>query len=265
MKKEILIVPDVHGRDFWKSVLSYKNTPIIFLGDYLSPYTEHEPITNEQAIDMFKEILQFKKKNPERVTLLLGNHDCAYAIGMRMCDNRVDTKNYDDIRKLFWDKSIGFKLTDSITIAGKQFIFSHAGYTKQWVLEAKELFMCDDIDKVLADWDYLNRMNKAHSALLYNYLRDRSIFYRGGNTDWGSPIWADFQEHIKEGKELETDKIQIFGHSWCKMAIHDKSEYEWYMLDCKEVFYIDDQGVVRYLKDNKEIPYLADLKKDILN
>ena len=265
MNKKILIVPDVHGRDFWKAVLPYTDVPVIFLGDYVAPYTKYEPITDEQAIEMFKEILDFRRENPDRVTLLLGNHDCSYSIGIRMCDNRVDNRHYETIRKLFWDKKNAFQLTDSILINGKQFIFSHAGYTTQWVRDARELFMRDDIDKVLEDWDYLNRMNKSHSNLLYTYLQDRSITYRGGSSDYGSPIWADFQEHIKENVKLLTDKIQIFGHSWCKVPIHDKAEYEWYMLDCKEVFYIDDQGVVRYLKDDKEIPYLSELKKDMTN
>lgn len=42
-----LIIPDVHGRTFWKkSVYDYlENHPevkIIFLGDYLDPYQYHE-------------------------------------------------------------------------------------------------------------------------------------------------------------------------------------------------------------------------------
>ena len=38
--KKILIIPDVHGRDFWiepvKKVINNKDYFIVFLGDYLS-------------------------------------------------------------------------------------------------------------------------------------------------------------------------------------------------------------------------------------
>lgn len=73
---KILICPDVHGRQFWKEpCLDHKNDfeKIVFMGDYVSPY-EWEGITNEKAIDVFKEILSFRKENPEKVVLLMGNH-----------------------------------------------------------------------------------------------------------------------------------------------------------------------------------------------
>ena len=68
----IVIVPDVHGRDFWKKVLNTEADKIIFLGDYLDHYPDES--TNEHDIENFKEIIQFKKDNSDKVTLLLGNH-----------------------------------------------------------------------------------------------------------------------------------------------------------------------------------------------
>ena len=48
---KIYIIPDVHGRDFWKGVRNHVEDfdKIVFLGDYVSPYS-HEGISNEQAI-----------------------------------------------------------------------------------------------------------------------------------------------------------------------------------------------------------------------
>ena len=55
---KILIVPDVHGRIFWRRakelVKSYQK--IIFLGDYLDPYS-YEGITPDMAFEEFKEII----------------------------------------------------------------------------------------------------------------------------------------------------------------------------------------------------------------
>ena len=71
MNKKILIIPDVHGRTFWKSALrSGDYEKIVFLGDYTDPY-EMEDITNREALKNFKSIIAFKQQNPEKVVLLL--------------------------------------------------------------------------------------------------------------------------------------------------------------------------------------------------
>ena len=50
-----LIIPDVHGRTFWKYAIQqypiekYPDIKIIFLGDYLDPYTSFEGITKNEA------------------------------------------------------------------------------------------------------------------------------------------------------------------------------------------------------------------------
>ena len=78
-KPILLIIPDIHGRLFWISATrKYPDLPVIFLGDYLDPYTYYEEILPSEALANFKEILDFKKANTERVTLLLGNHDIHY-------------------------------------------------------------------------------------------------------------------------------------------------------------------------------------------
>ena len=71
----IAIISDVHGRQFWKDVIPRKDEfeKIIFLGDYLDPYG-FEGISNLNALDNFKEILEFKKENIDKVVLLIGNH-----------------------------------------------------------------------------------------------------------------------------------------------------------------------------------------------
>ena len=79
---EVLIIPDVHGREFWikpvKDVLENSDKPVIFLGDYLDPYSYELEGTGihpqEHAIDIFKQVIDTKKQYSERVTLLIGNH-----------------------------------------------------------------------------------------------------------------------------------------------------------------------------------------------
>ena len=68
----ILIIPDVHGRTFWRKAkeLVKQYQKIIFLGDYLDPYS-YEGINPDMAFIEFKEIIEFKKKYPKKVILLL--------------------------------------------------------------------------------------------------------------------------------------------------------------------------------------------------
>lgn len=86
---KILIVGDIHGREFWKepvkTVLENSDAKIIFLGDYLDCYPDefdsdfelgHDASTGylQAAIDNFKQIIELKKQYSDRIALLLGNH-----------------------------------------------------------------------------------------------------------------------------------------------------------------------------------------------
>ena len=71
---KILVCGDIHGRTFWKKVIE-SDLPVIFLGDYTDPYPQEE-ISKKQTLDNFKEVIEFANDQKDRVTLLLGNHDC---------------------------------------------------------------------------------------------------------------------------------------------------------------------------------------------
>lgn len=65
MTKQVIIIPDVHGRTFWKSVVEQDpDADIIFLGDYLDPYTQ-EGIYNYDAWLNLVDIVEFKKEHPD--------------------------------------------------------------------------------------------------------------------------------------------------------------------------------------------------------
>ena len=108
MAKRILVVPDVHGRTFWKEPVSKyigQADRIIFLGDYLDPYRdEGEEHTPESVYDNLMEIIQLKFDNMEKVILLKGNHDQHYSFRRfydLACGNRCDKINWDKYHKAF--------------------------------------------------------------------------------------------------------------------------------------------------------------------
>ena len=103
----MIVIPDVHGRLFWKEAIAAakEDEKIIFLGDYLDPYSyefEEDPLMAQFAetyetrsnhvLNNFKEIIEFKRQNPDRVVLLLGNHDFHYLpIGERYSGYKLET------------------------------------------------------------------------------------------------------------------------------------------------------------------------------
>ena len=104
---KLLIVPDVHGRDFWRDpCYEHYNEfdKIIFLGDYLDHYRDES--TKEHDIETLKDIISFKKEHLDKVILLIGNHDCPYiwpdtygrALGSYWC--RHDNERHDEIAKI---------------------------------------------------------------------------------------------------------------------------------------------------------------------
>ena len=126
-KPILLIIPDIHGRLFWISATrKYPDLPVIFLGDYLDPYTYYEEILPSEALANFKEILDFKKANMERVTLLLGNHDIHY-FDKDMNSSRKDKEHYDEIHQIFSENLSMFKLAMTVRTEEKDFLFTHAG------------------------------------------------------------------------------------------------------------------------------------------
>ena len=83
MTKRILVLPDVHGRLFWKEpVQKYIDVVdrVVFLGDYLDPYgDEGGDYDAESIFENLKEIVELKRNNMDKVVLLKGNHDQHYA------------------------------------------------------------------------------------------------------------------------------------------------------------------------------------------
>lgn len=106
MTNKILIIPDVHGRTFWKYAIDNidKYDKVIFLGDYLDPYF-WEVISFDFAISNFKEIIKFKRDNMDKVILLKGNHDWHYISLQFMNCSRLNYGKRSEMNQLFQDNS----------------------------------------------------------------------------------------------------------------------------------------------------------------
>jgi hypothetical protein len=249
MKSEIkiLIIPDVHGRAFWidpvRDVLVNTDAHIVFLGDYHDPYPNEFNYDDDYlqiSVDRFKEILELKKQNPERITLLIGNHDCGYAIGDDICSSRMDRWHRREIEKIFQENKESFQLAYESDIANKHFVFSHAGILKGW---ADLVWGKDVVSK--KDFNVVEELNKAWVSENYgilNTLGDYDSWRGWGGYKYGSPVWSDIRSWAEVTPE-ETFGFNIAGHTQCEknpIILGQIAD-----LDCRKAFYIDGDGDIR--------------------
>ena len=267
---QILLIPDVHGRYFWKGpvkeTLENTNAKIVFLGDYLDVYLREfvkiygyklDVHTQENwdkifklwddTVAMFEEIIELKRQYPDRITLLVGNHDCGYAVGTKVCEVRRDNRNARKICKLFDDNWELFKLADEARIADKHFIFSHAGINKTY---AESCF--DDVneDNVVS---LFNEAWLENNWGVMNSLGQYSGFRGWGGGDYGSLVWADAREWFQE-QYMSNVKNEAYGYAVVGHTHINKAHFEENMafIDTADAYYIDSNGDIKKYYDNKD-------------
>ena len=237
--QQILILPDVHGRAFYKPVLEDKESKIVFLGDYLDPYP-NEGVSVEEAIANLEEILEFKKQNKDRVVLLLGNHDCGY-IWPDVCESRRSYKYYNDIKAMFKNDMDLFDLAFEWKANKKRYLLSHAGVHKVWfdfVHDITSGKFPENYDNVA---NYLNNLLRIDDSKLSDFLGVYS-YYRGwGGAPFGSCVWADVREWSDENN-IKDDKVlpyyQIFGHTQLIKDPIIKDRFA--CIDCRKIFTLEE-------------------------
>lgn len=141
---KITAIGDIHGIDIWKKIVETErdSDQIVFVGDYLDSF--HVP--SKTQVNNFLQILDSKRKNPDKITLLLGNHDFHYlpeANGERYSGyNPITQLQVGELLREAWQKndftliknSYFFYPPDQELPDDKVFIrFSHAGCTDTWI------------------------------------------------------------------------------------------------------------------------------------
>lgn len=192
---KILICPDIHGRAFWHKAVELIDDVdhVVFLGDYLDPYG-YEGISFDTAVEEFNKILQFKETFNDKVTLLIGNHDCHYVDLDFMDCSRLNYRKRKEMHDLFMNHIEKFNL---IFDYESKYLFSHAGVYANW-LENNDFSFEDlkNFSKFRENW--------------MSSLEDIS-FYRGGYNLVGSCVWADLRESLKHS--VYPNRHHIVGHT----------------------------------------------------
>ena len=213
---KLLVLPDIHGRRFWKEPCKNidEYDKVVFLGDYLDPYG-FEGIDVEETVENFKEIIDFKKQNMDKVILLLGNHDLPYYskdyFNLSSYHCRHSVRHHHEIHKLFNDNVDLFQ----IAYVYDDILFTHAGVESGWL---EEIVFCTetDINKIA---DTLNELTKSKDGLEKLHCITSE---RGGRDRYGSCVWTDVHDMMWDVnakrnphnivKPIQKIK-QVFGHT----------------------------------------------------
>ena len=195
---KILVIPDVHGRKFWKNAVSlYENDcdKIIFLGDYLDPY-EWEGITRKEAISNFEEIIEYKRNNKDKVILLLGNHDMHYYAKEFHTRSRYDSSNAYHISDDFNKNRSLFQLAYEEKIGDKNFLFTHAGVMNSWVKRNEKVIGTPTVES-------LNHLLEIPDGI--KILTDVSNYRTWFGDETGSIVWSDMREKQDNPKDADVE------------------------------------------------------------
>jgi len=232
MKKEILIVPDIHGRDFWLPALDFQGE-VVFLGDYTDPYPQ-ESFTEEDAYQGLLKIVSFKQQNPERVTLLIGNHEMHY-YNKQFAAGRFSVEYFPKYHEIL----MGETTKELFQICKKvdRYLFIHAGLTKDWY--DRHLKQFQDLGSTLEE-----QLNRVFFEKMYIY-HEAAWKYRGGLDETGSPLWADVREFDDEKERYDPQMIQIIGHTQIQES-EPLIKNDIWMLDNRQLYLLRNDAIEKY-------------------
>lgn len=221
-KMKIMSIGDIHGRNTWKKAIfgsiadynhwrneiangakeafedQYPNLQtmdkIIFVGDYVDSFD----VSNVDMKLNLEEIIHLKREYPDKIVLLIGNHDVQYIVPHQICSGYRPEMKYD-FEDIFRKNDDCFQLAYYHETEAdedgrkKRTLWTHAGVTQGWLRSAKGLFEVPtfkhkedfkDADLLRID-ELLNKMWQYRLGILFNVDSDS-----GGMSQWAGPVWV---------------------------------------------------------------------------
>ena len=205
---KILVVPDIHGRDFWIEPCQKWQGSIVFLGDYHDPYPFQ--VSKDNSLKNLEKLVNFVTVNKDRCICLEGNHDYPY---LTYANNgcRFDRLHSNAVREYLTELKL------QVALIQDNIVFSHAGITPAWCNSSGYDF--EEIPSMLITDSHLGEVS----------------WYRGGLNTHGSPLWCDICEYADSSHYPVY--YQIFGHS--QQEKNPVIEEDYACLDCRQCFIID--------------------------
>lgn len=199
---KVLTISDLHGRTVWKEVNFSAYDRIIFLGDYVDSYN----VDDETIYNNLREIIQLKRRQPDKFVLLTGNHDAQYLHFPHYRCSGFRAWAQPALSDLFRQHQTLFDIAHQ----GEAHLFTHAGVTNKW-LSYLLLKIGHDAALITPDFDLAGLLNDIHKQP----LTFRNILFevgprRGGYDAFSGPVWADRSE---TKVDYLTGFHQVVGHT----------------------------------------------------
>lgn len=208
---KIIAIGDIHGRNFWIQIANSQTCDkMVFIGDYFDSFT----IPAEEQILNFRNIVAYKEANPDKVILLLGNHDYHY---LPVARNINETYSGFQDRYAYQINHLLQMHRDLLQVSYKRedFLFTHAGVTDTWLSQVG--YKGEAID------DFINDLFRSSPhAFLFN-----------GNDPYGddvtqSPLWVRPRSLRKDAYGYGTFR-QVVGHTSMKKLVMEEDDF--YFID----------------------------------
>lgn len=204
---KLIIMPDIHGRASWKIPAYNKDyDKIVFLGDYLDSFD----ISGIEQLRNLEDIILLKKEDPDKVILLIGNHDQIYWPGysgpnisgyqpdMAISFSHVLNENRDLLQMAYSHDNL---------------LFTHAGVSETWMRNCIDQGganleypqdTAEEVAKFVNDiWDF--------KPNLFSFCGFRDPY---GDEIIQTPIWIRPHSLKKSSQNLKNKGIiQIVGHT----------------------------------------------------
>ncbi|MFI5160470.1 MAG: metallophosphoesterase [Sphingobacteriales bacterium] len=193
-----IAIGDIHGRANWRELNIRKYEKVVFIGDYADSYD----LSDFAILENLKKIISLKNRHPEKVVLLLGNHDAHYLHYPRFKCSGFRPAMKTDLTTLFRKNAECFQ----IAYQKGNHLFTHAGLTNSWyneVLRSPVITAIFEKEKDLA-----GQLNQLERTAFRGTLYDAGI-ERGGY-GYGGPLWADYKE---TSVDMLNEFHQIVGHT----------------------------------------------------
>lgn len=209
-------IGDTHGISVAEHIenIIHDHDKFILIGDYVdSSYVDNQAMKSNLL-----DLVELKKKYPEKVVLLWGNHDIHYLLGERHYCSGFRPEMKKEFNMIFRENEHLFQL--AFQVGGV--LWTHAGVSDGWFVkrlsQVIKYIQPDTISMILN-----NSFNERLSVLF-------DVGYeRGGSSEFGGPLWCD-KEELEAG--LLKGFNQIVGHNRVK-------KFETILLDDREAVLID--------------------------
>lgn len=207
---KIGVIPDIHGCTGWKNNINKLNDcqKIIFLGDYVDSFNAEEK--GLPALKNCKDIIKFKDDNPDRVDLLVGNHEFEnYWFYYGKCSG-FQYACYESYHNFFVEHAACFK----IAVEYEGWVFSHAGISKVWLdnLKTGLKYRIPDFEFPENDLDLINDLLVTKNVSSFSFYEND---WSGcGNNVAQGPLWIRPEALI----ESHAYDKQVVGHTELRIA-----------------------------------------------